>query len=301
MRYIVHLGAHKTGTTTLQRLLHFSQAELAERQVVAVVDHVEIREAVGPSFLGTDQAAEGLRALLAGPFEPGVESVIYSFEGHLGTPFAQRDRPGAPGLYPRRRVPLEFLAPILQGISATIEIAYTVRRQASLIESYYLQAVKEGSSPTFEEYCEGLVLDDISWVPLLSEIADALGIPITMFEYQSADKTSSVVERMLDRYLPGFDAPEREEWKNTAYSARGLEIALRVQPLLKDKQEQRLLRRFIQRSFSSLNEPPPVLLAPEQREQLDALYVADIAALRSLPRLTLADVEEDVPSDRTPL
>ena len=66
---------------------------------------------------------------------------------------------------------------------------------------------------------------------------------------------------------------------NRSISARGLSMALAVNPHLRTGDERTALRRFLQTHFSNTDFPRPVLLEPEEKAALWADYRADYEEL----------------------
>ena len=274
-RLVLHLGAHKTATTAIQRWLASHEEILTAAGIAAVTDAAVIRAALSGMHINSVEQAAAVRDLIsAAGGRPTIRTVIYSCEGHLGDAFA----PGFLSLYGARHKALPLLGQALDGLS--VDVVYSIRDQASLLTSYYLQRVKQGEFVTFADYISGLDAERLSWLPLLDHMQAAFpSSPITLFDY-NAGTSPSVAEALLRRYVPGADLEDVRRL-NPSYSARALKVASHVLPLLKTAEEKTAFRRFVVANLCGPSEDQPKLLCDPMAEALHARYQADLEAIRA--------------------
>lgn len=145
-----HVGAHKTGTSLVQRHL--------ERRP-------DIYRGHGVDFIIRDEMS---RLVSWG------RALFGSYENLIGRPFAA----GQPGLYPSAGRNLAALAEITDSLGTTVTttVFLSVRRQSEFLGSLYLQAVSEGSSRPFGDWLTTVDLDRLSWRPLVTSTVELFGI-----------------------------------------------------------------------------------------------------------------------------
>jgi hypothetical protein len=158
-------------------------------------------------------------------------------------------------------------------------VIITVRPQADFLESYYMQTINQGGHDTFEEWFARRNLAKLSWQPLI-EMTKATFSPSAVevmdFEVLRNNGPEAYLVEFMEIADPGrpidITAPKGD---NASLSARGLQIALAINPLLIDKSEQAVTRKFLQENFSNRNSPRPVLLTDDQRADIEHRYAAD--------------------------
>jgi len=147
-RLVLHIGTHKTGTTSIQRALHFARDDLAAKGVLYPLTdrdrdlRLRLRKHGELSLVartGTDAQVAAERDALVEEIEAsGAHTVIVSEEGLSG---------------PNARAPA-FFAPLRERYA--LEVICYLRRQDSFAESFYNQVVKRG-----ERAFEGSIIDFI--------------------------------------------------------------------------------------------------------------------------------------------
>lgn len=96
-----------------------------------------------------------------------------------------------------------------------------------------------------------------------------------------AHKTAtSLVQRYFRDKRAYYAKPELdyETIQNSSISDRGLQLALRMNPLL-EPTETNVVRRFLQEHFSNRTEPRPNLMAPDLKRELQNRYGDEYKAL----------------------
>jgi hypothetical protein len=84
----------------------------------------------------------------------------------------------------------------------------------------------------------------------------------------------------MERVRPGFDATiDYKPSRNRSISGKGLSIALAANPHLRTGDERSKMRKFLQKHYSNVDQPRPILLSDEQKAALRAEYEAEFENL----------------------
>ena len=279
----IHVGAHKTGTSLVQRHLE----RYPETYAGHGLDFVTRGEMSGLVEWGEALVAhpERLRGRLeAFRADPSTRALFGSYENLLGQPFV----PGTSGLYPLARRNLTALAAICA--DAPTKVFLSIRRQSEFVESWYLQTVHMGSSQGFDAWLADVDLSALSWRPAVEAVLDLFGeeaLEVVDFGIVRQGQ-GAYLGRFLRVLDPDFDdAVDPPTPYNRSVSERGLRMALAANPHLESSEERRALRKLLQWHFSNADHPRPVLLGPERAAALDAPYadeLGELAVLNSFDR-----------------
>lgn len=286
---VLHVGAHKTGTSLIQTYLEARSRELRRMGIVAL-DRTEAGRIIGwgglprskPELLrGAVQAALGEpyplprglsvpRAVAA--FTPKPRTVVVSYENSLGRPF----RPPTRALYPNAAVCALALADNLAQWQS--RVVYYIRSQEEYLESYYLQTIHEGGSHAFTTWLESIDQSALSWVPVVEALTTAFGADQVVVKdfAQLRNGQNAFIADFLRTCDPSIDPTVSfDRMRNISISQRGLEIALAINPLLQNTEERRQTRKFLQRHFNNTTAPRPVLLDDDTRAAIRERYAAE--------------------------
>lgn len=122
----------------------------------------------------------------------------------------------------------------------------------------------EGRHRTFEKWLERVDLEALSWVPIVAALHEVFGpehVEIVDFRLISRGQ-EAFISHLLTSVDPRLTFPVGPQPnKNRSVSARGLAMALEVNPHLKTGEERREFRRFVQTHFSNVQFPRPELLS----------------------------------------
>lgn len=278
---VLHLGAHKTGTSLVQKYLRDKEAACQKAGIWPMP------RGEGDEFIGWGRAAEveagaeGLRARIAEAETRGTRWFVLSHENALGRPFRQ----DAPHLYPDVARHGANLKAAL-GADRPWRVVYYIRSQAAFLESYYLQTVHEGAWHDFDTYMMGLGLHGFSWRPLYESLCDLFGaenVVLRSFDEDIAAGQAAYLERFLTAAtaadLGPFGAFAYKPVRNPSIGDRGLELARGINPMLRSPAERKLMRKFLQEHFSNRDYPRPVLLSETARAEMRERYEAENAEL----------------------
>ena len=178
-RIILHCGAPKTGSTSLQ---HFFADNLPalEKDGVFYPPRFLRKRMVDPLHLvlrglrarprSKDTLLPQARARLDAIFTMrGVHTVLLSNESLLGEPFVA----GAQGFFPHHALNVQLLAELFAGFD--VQVVYFVRDFESFMPSYYVQYVRMGGFLSFEDFCAHIGDHNLSWQPILDTLGHAFG------------------------------------------------------------------------------------------------------------------------------
>ncbi|WP_264214793.1 hypothetical protein [Leisingera thetidis] len=271
---VAHLGAHKTATSLVQKYFKAKRKYYLKQEVLALT-----RGEVSPYISWGDQILEDPGKLNGFLHEkaaaaPGC-SLLLSNENALGRPFKTR-----PGLYPDHGKIIDGLPAALEGFRP--RIVYSIRPPWEFLESYYLQMVHQGYYQTFNQYIGDLDLAKLSWTPIIERLQQAFGKEnVSVMDFGLIRQGQEVfLKEFISRNLPEGVVPDLEydAVHNASISDRGLQMALRVNPLLRPG-ETGVVRRFLQEHFSNRTEPRPLLMSEQQKSELKARYEDEYNAL----------------------
>lgn len=291
MHVALHLGAHKTGTSLIQKYMRDRPQELLRMRAVAIPrsdcnsligwgriprDRPDLLRQAVLAAAGTQQSPTRGRRVRATPGWGSTRrtprTVIVSHENSLGPPF----RKDVPGLYPAAAACAEGLRSSLGEMD--LRVIYYIRSQEEFLESYYLQTVHQGGTTPFAEWISRLDLESLSWAPAITALAEAFGTDRVIVRdfaeiRQGQNAFLSSFLRSCDPELnPSVDyRPKR----NISVSQQGLDLALAMNPLLRTPEDRKAVRTFLQANFSNATGPRPLLLGEEARAHLRSRFEAE--------------------------
>lgn len=145
MKIIVHIGLHKTGTTSIQFSLAENRGKLLDQGILypraAAVEaggHLNLVWEATQSWKFT-AGAGGLAELIAEARSSDAEVVLISAESLSG--------------YSKSQAPLEIIGTIQRELNADIEVVCTIRPQFVMLDSLYAQNASTGyTRKSFEDY-----------------------------------------------------------------------------------------------------------------------------------------------------
>ena len=164
----LHVGAHKTGTSLIQKYMRDKPEQLASFGV-RVISRSDTNTLIGWGKTLIDRPQLLSDRLDVESADPSARYIIASHENTLGRPHL----PSGDYLYPESATRVAALAGILRDRNSRV-IMY-LRPQASFLESYYLQLVQQGESFTFDQWLDRVDFDRLSWRPVVDSLRASLG------------------------------------------------------------------------------------------------------------------------------
>jgi len=272
---VFHVGAHKTGTSLLQKYMR-DNAALLRRNRIYYISRGAMNDFVGwgrQLLTDPDPLARKIRTTLLVPW---FTTVIASHENTLGRPLRTRGT----HLYPRAPEIVDALGDVLAPYDA--RIVFSIRPQDQFLESYYLQSIHEGRHERFDEWYARIDLDALSWKPVVDKLHEVFGhehVHVIDFRTITRGQEAYIGDfftRIDPRYT--FDI-EYSAMRNPSISDKGLRMALAANPHLKSGDERKLMRKFLQKHFSNQRYTRPALLSDDQKRALYDRYAAEYEEL----------------------
>ena len=237
----VHIGAHKTGTTTIQDCLRRQQYRLRRHSV----RYLRYGYQLAGRLMRASPLPEAERARVADELgrmlvEQPQRVVLLSAESFCGDPYSG---------YPNVEAVSADLRRLLAGFD--VRIVAVVRRQDRFVESLYQQYVKGGRSATFPEFARQCDFMGFDWNRVVDAYVAQFGrerVRVHLFErlFESSDR---LVERLFaggERQFRCPCGPGRRS--NPGLSPRGFEVLRRANAVL-ERDESRRLRRWLEAEF----------------------------------------------------
>lgn len=265
---VYHLGAHKTGSSLLQKYLR-DNPDVLRRNRLAYLGRGEMNDLVGwgKRLLTHPEWLESRIEELLAPRR--VRTLVTSHENTLGPPL----KPGTAHLYPRGPEIVAQLARVLA--ERPSRVLLYIRPQDEFLESYYLQRIHQGDTRSFDDWLGELDLERLSWQPVVDALVEGFGsdrVEIVDFGTIREGQNAFIADFMR-RVDPAIEVtPDYRPIRNPSISEKGLKIALAANPHLRNDWERKAMRRFLQRHFSNRKYPRPVLLTDEHKAWLRGRY-----------------------------
>jgi hypothetical protein len=286
-KIVLHIGAHKTGSTALQSALQANSDLLDENDIAAIPRPLAAEMFVHEVLLEARDVITDISA----------ETIIVTHEVMLGWPFGPIGQlmPTQPHLYPETKVRLDALAQVFDGMD--VRVIYYIRDQASFLESFYIQCVQAGATHTFDEWISRIDLTQISWRPIIEAIRSRFPTCVKRFEDEFCDSQSDAFRRFLRVAAPHLPRNEIdkiifEKPANRSLNAVGLSMMTEINSMRLPGAQRHALRTMLQRHVSNIGGPRPSLLSEEQRTAL-AGYGSENVALATPRGASIINIGRD--------
>jgi hypothetical protein len=230
----IHIGAHKTGSTSLQGILEGETESLMAYSIAFEPFGFHLAERLANHSPLPPDELEKVRAEFRNRVESHPEEVIIlSGEYFFGHPDV---------CYRNTEAVAEDLRRITDGYD--IRLVACVRRQDDFVQSWYHQRIKMGGCETFEEFKKAVGLQTIEWDKLMGHFEQRFGadrLRVLIFE-----KLKSSGGDLLHTCFSGLGHPFEIKVRpfrryNPSYSEKALHLALLCYPQL-DQTERKKLR-----------------------------------------------------------
>jgi hypothetical protein len=287
MKVHVHLGAHKTATTYLQRQLQRNTAIL-EANGIFCPQQKTFQEAFGRYFNALVHAYPygglAIRPFLERKIDQLVRSAgtpssaILSDENLAGM-LAFNHKQG--GLYRQVGRRTALLAAVLAPHKP--HFYFAIRSYKDFLPSAYLQLATNGREPEYQAYLDSFDVEKYGWTAAIRQIVDSVGAEnLTVWTYEKFARDNRSI---FDLLVPGVELDiEADQSKRVVLPSMTLK-GLRVMQAIEGKLSKSELGRIgkVMRRFR-FDEPNPRLGIedPAMIARLDALYMADRKAIASM-------------------
>lgn len=288
-KLFLHIGAHKSASTTLQGSFFKNSSLLSGTHEIDYLGPERISKSpLGDYFRllsqgrltddtkrrnSLDEATDFARALIS---ESTANQTLISWEGFLGHSALDHYQ----GLYTHYREVIDSIKSVFSEYD--VNILLVLRRQDQFIESCYLQQIKERRLVDFDAFFNSIDQRRLSWLPIVEGLASAFGrdrvvaMPFEMILAVGARQfvglcLAELTKQPFDGYL--FD--EVDAHANPSISGVGLELLKRMFELIEDLDRRRRCVRFVFSEFSSAEFGKPLLLREEERAEILRLCLAE--------------------------
>jgi len=238
---ILHIGTHKTGSTSIQQYLTENASKYAAHGVLWIKDSYNLPNLINrlASQIERKQLIQDCRRNLES-LSKVSEMIIFSSEGFSGSPSK---------MYSNNADIVNFCQNLFKGYN--VKVVVYLRRQDLFYESYYTQRIQEGYTETLEEFLSILPLNEIRWDEVLNNFTSAFGkenLIVRPYD-RSILKGNDIVEDFLTIANLNHIDQERNTpaWTNQSYSLAALKIARTLNGTL-SKEQQKTLRKILQKS-----------------------------------------------------
>ncbi|WP_298848833.1 hypothetical protein [uncultured Salinicola sp.] len=278
----LHAGAHKTGTTSMQRLFN-KNFKLNDYPNFKYVGHRGVKSRVKPLLRNGGDGLEAKGKLFFEEIFRGNDTVLMSCEDIFG--MYDEIREGTPyALMP------EYTANLIKILPPDVNLylLHCPRDYSAWMESAYAQGLKNGKSYSFKEFYEEIDSSSFSWLELyrktLKNLRDNDFLMIWPYEfykekqYDLLDKVFSYIGiELIDKELPKAE--------NLTYSHVAEELAIVGNKIL-SKEEKKVLRNFLSKTFSvSYEFPKSVHLDKIHRSFWSSRYAEELVRLEELAEI----------------
>jgi hypothetical protein len=289
---VLHVGVHKTGTTTLQVALDELRPQLRAKGV-AVVTIEQMKKLPHEKAWRARRTANVLEApLFHEEFSNLVQSEIDAVVADTGAAVKQllisnERMVGA-------RMPSEGDSPLFRPLAVpatreiidilrpdSVHVALYTRRQDRLVESCYLWEIQKGLWHDLSRqfpYLDSAVLTYFDLVRRLQSIPEVGSIRVRPFETIRSGSLAYLDDFFVNLGLQGaieFSNFADDPAANLSYSQRALEIALKLNPDLDSKPQRDAVRRLLKRHFPPDVYGPALVLTDAERARQLELYESD--------------------------
>lgn len=283
----IHIGAHKTATTEMQRALRAVRSQL---------------EAGGTPFIGPgglrgrwislpramfqdDPEARGQAERRLRRWLRRHENHVISEENILGT--VHRKRIFGPGnrLYPEAAENIARLRALMG--DPEVELFLSIRDPAEFATSAYGQVLREGIAMGMEDYVEGHDVAAFSWAELVGRLTECPGVTrVTCWRYEDyAELRPRVLSLLLGEELAAAVPPPEPHNMGMSEAAYQQFMEWVMEDL--DAPFLDLLARARAAHPKTAGDPGMRPLPPEVYARSLQSYPADVAALAAMDRVTL--------------
>lgn len=238
----IHLGTHKTGTTSIQKLCYKFSQELKEEDI-HIVKHKEIthKNNFNNHEVSKNELVSSLNVLFKEKLKLPQNKIFLCWEGFSGNLFSG---------YENRSSVLEVLKESLPG-EIELTLILFLRRQDDFVQSAYSQAIHQG----IFEGCSKLLLNtnynnSLNWFDYVNELREQFPkAKLEIFPYDKMLLKSTSIHSLVGEVIgSNFLMQYREETtSNVGMSTEGAELFESINSNLNaDRASQKLLRRILQ-------------------------------------------------------
>ena len=261
----MHIGLHKTGTSSIQESLIQNKKKLKTDGILYLNDLINLNKIINSdSFnqLLADQFLNEIEKVLKKD-KNNIRKVIISNESLSGNPFAD---------YNNNNIIIKYLS-ALNKLFDTKIIIY-LRRQDEFIESLYTQSIKSGNTHIFDKFIKSFNTQKFNWYNYLKQWLEYFtknDLKIRIYNKRTLAKGNVVHDFANIINSQVLKEDKRSYQINSGYSQKSLEIARSFNQYL-NKEEIKHIRPYLEKidpkiKFNSFN-----YFSYKDRKQLLSYY-----------------------------
>lgn len=290
----LHLGAHKTASTHLQKTLRAAAPAMAARGLLWL-GPAELRGSglrlglVAAGAPGAGAAARALRAALA-----SQPAALLSEENILGTPHAPRpDR--APELYPQADARLERV--LAAADRPRVRLFLGLRDPAGFLTSAYGQSLLGGQIAPFADWLGGVAPEALRWSGLVARLRTLPGVAgVVLWRFE---EYPAVLPALLAALLPADLAAQLRPAAGVTHPGLSARAQAQVMAALAAGTAGPETAQAARRLYPKGPQEPGFLpFDAAVRAASAAAYAADLARMAAWPAVRL--LRPDPPPDPVP-
>ncbi|SFU43362.1 hypothetical protein [Halomonas korlensis] len=272
----LHLGVHKTATTYVQSRLWNSREELKKNRI---------------NYIGLDELRKRLTSKL-GDISFGKQAVfdalfpfmncnrlIISDENILGG----TDAPRRQAFYPWAKQKVKKVHSGLEGCD--VEIYVTIRSFPDYLVSRYSESLRHFKFLAFEDYMSGISSKNISWLPMLEDLALVGAKHIYVNDFKYVVDGDKYLHELIGKRLELSEASQGSWVKRSKISQEAYEIVKLYAESYSDQSTRRLVGMMDNHPQTTKSNP----FMPFTKAQLDTFkerYEKEVEIIRRDPRFT---------------
>jgi hypothetical protein len=233
----------KTGSTYLQSALKRNYDALLQQNIAYFEDSYHLPlEIINAHKKGFNEALIAKVRSIVTKSVDSKKQVLFSSEGFIGTPTLH---------YADLNLKIEFLRKVFRDLDLTI-ILY-VRRQDSFYQSYYIQQIHEGHTPSLSDFIERLPIACLDWWNYINKFAQIPNVRLVVRPYC---KKALINHDIFDDFLNIIDVQLEEKSSmidahvNKSYSETALKVAFAMNKILDNDTQKWTLRKLLQNTSS---------------------------------------------------
>ncbi|MCU0528087.1 MAG: hypothetical protein MUD04_01060 [Cyanobium sp. Prado107] len=294
----LHLGAHKTGSTFLQKSF-LASIDTLHSAGVAYVPLAEVRANVtsvvlqSSQWVSRDSDAElRCRELLATAMN-SRQSLLLSDENLLGSLYRfSRNY----GMYPSAPKNIKILNSLLDP-DTQITIYLGVRDYASWLESAYLQLLKRKRLIAFSDFISRIRLESLSWFSLVRRLSASVpDAEIVLWRYESFLEDNLFLVSRLSESLGIADLKLVSCRGNPSLSAIAHEVLMTCKERgIRDSHLSGLMKYLRKHLSVAEGYPRAVFLGKQIAASLGTSYARHLEELACLPKVVIWEPGERKP------
>ena len=177
-KIVLHCGAPKTGSTSLQNYL-YDESHFLEERGVFILKRMIQKNDVDPLFrlllasrktdAKKDSIIDARSRVAALLVDPKISTLLISYESILGEPFEYDN----PVFFPKAPQAVRALKEIFRDYDT--EVHYVTRDYAGFISSYYVQHIRRGGDCSLKDFVHAIDPDTLSWTRIVDLLRSTFG------------------------------------------------------------------------------------------------------------------------------